>query len=42
MKLKDNGKINFIINVHDDFGDMLTGGVVAFHYLAYLFGKRRT
>ena len=39
MKLKDNGRINFIINVHDDITDMLTGGVIAFHYLAYLLAK---
>ena len=37
--LKNNGKINFIINVHDGIGDMLTGGVIAFHYLAYLLAK---
>ena len=38
-KLIENGKINFIVNVHYDYGECLTGGIVAMHYLAYLLAK---
>jgi hypothetical protein len=38
-KLKNNGKINFIVNIHHGYGEVLTGGVVAMHYLAYLLAK---
>lgn len=38
-KLKNNGKINFLVNIHHGYGEVLTGGVVAMHYLAYLLAK---
>ena len=39
MELKNNGKINFLVNIHYDFTQVFTGGVVAMHYLAYLLAK---
>ena len=39
VRLKDNGKINFIVNIHYNYGECLTGGIVAMHYLAYLLAK---
>ncbi len=39
MELLNNGKINFLINVHYDFTQVFTGGGVAMHYLAYLLAK---
>ena len=40
MELLNNGKINFIVNIHHRLGEVLTGGVVAMHYLAYLLAKK--
>tara|TARA_R110000744_G_scaffold233338_1_gene351319 strand:+ start:91 stop:1050 length:960 start_codon:yes stop_codon:yes gene_type:complete len=39
IKLKNNGKINFLVNIHYEFAESLTGGIVAMHYLAYLLAK---
>lgn len=39
MKLKNNGKINFLVQVCHTFDEVLTGGVIAMHYLAYLLAK---
>ena len=39
MELKNNGKINFLVNIYYDFTQVFTGGVVAMHYLAYLLAK---
>ncbi len=39
IKLKNNGKINFLINIHMGYGECLTGGTVAMHYLAYLLAE---
>ena len=39
MVFEDNGKINFIVNIHYSYGECLTGGIVAMHYLAYLLAK---
>lgn len=38
--LEDNGKLNFIIDLPYGFGDHLTGGLLAMHYLAYQLAKR--
>jgi hypothetical protein len=34
IHLKNNGKINFILDLHTTFGDALTGGLMSMHYLA--------
>lgn len=34
------GKINFIVAVHANFADALTGGIVAMHKLAYMLAER--
>jgi hypothetical protein len=39
VELKNNGKINFIVNIHCGYDIALTGGIVAMHYLAYLLAK---
>ena len=39
VKLKNNGKINFLLNIHTGYGECLTGGTVAMHYLAYLLAE---
>ena len=39
IELKENGKINFIVNIHYEYENCLTGGIVAMHYLAYLLAK---
>ena len=39
IELKNNGKINFIVNIHYEFRESLTGGILALHYLAYLLAK---
>ena len=39
VKLENNGKINFIVNIHYGYGTALTGGIVAMHYLAYLLAR---
>tara|TARA_R110000782_G_scaffold177040_1_gene267982 strand:+ start:414 stop:1376 length:963 start_codon:yes stop_codon:yes gene_type:complete len=39
MVLKNNGKINFLLHVCHGFDKILTGGVIAMHYLAYLLAK---
>lgn len=36
----DPGKINFIVAVHVNFANVLTGGVVAMHRLAYMLAER--
>jgi len=38
--LKDNGKINFILYCHYNFKEVLTGGILATHYLAYQIAKK--
>jgi hypothetical protein len=40
MKLPDNDKLNFLVGVHVEFKDILTGGVVAMHMLAYKLAER--
>ena len=40
MKLPDENKINFLVGIHVNFGQVLTGGIVAFHKLAYELAKR--
>lgn len=40
MKLKHNDKLTFIVNIHLDFGEALTGGIMACHYLAYKLAER--
>jgi len=40
MKLKNNGKLNFIIYIHTTFGEALTGGLMVLHYLAYVLAKK--
>ena len=39
IELKNNGKVNFIVNIHYGFEKHLTGGILAMHYLAYLLAK---
>ena len=39
IELKNNGKINFPVNIHYGIGECLTGGIIAMHYLAYLLAK---
>jgi len=39
MELRNNGKINFIVNIHYNLTQSFTGGCVAMHYLAYLLAK---
>ena len=38
--LKNNGKLNFVIYCHYHFGEVLTGGIQATHYLAYQIAKK--
>ena len=40
MKLPNNDKLNFLVEVHVGFNDVLTGGVVAMHMLAYKLAER--
>ena len=40
MRLPDNNKLNFLVGVHVEFKDVLTGGVVAMHMLAYKLAER--
>ena len=40
MNLPVENKINFLVGVHVNFGQVLTGGIVAFHKLAYELAKR--
>jgi len=40
MNLPDENKINFLVGVHFDFGQVLTGGIVALHKLAYELANR--
>jgi hypothetical protein len=40
MILPNNDKLNFLVGVHVGFGDVLTGGVVAMHMLAYKLAER--
>lgn len=40
MRLPDNDKLNFLVGVHVRFADVLTGGVVAMHMLAYKLAER--
>jgi hypothetical protein len=40
INLKHNDKLTFIINMHLDFGEALTGGIMACHYLAYKLAER--
>jgi len=39
MKLPDENKINFLVGVHVNFSQVLTGGVVAMHKLAHNLAK---
>ena len=39
MKLPDENKINFLVGIHDNFSQVLTGGVVAMHKLAHNLAK---
>tara|TARA_R110000822_G_scaffold118493_1_gene251226 strand:- start:178 stop:1131 length:954 start_codon:yes stop_codon:yes gene_type:complete len=40
VHVKDNGKINFILYCHYHFGEVLTGGILAMHYLAFQLAKK--
>ena len=40
MILEDNGKINFLIDVHTTFARALSGGILAMHKLAYELANR--
>jgi hypothetical protein len=40
MNLPDENKINFLVDVHVNFSQVLTGGVVAMHKLAYNLAKK--
>lgn len=40
VALKNNGKLNFVIYCHYHFGEVLTGGIQATHYLAYQIAKK--
>jgi hypothetical protein len=40
MNLPDENKINFLVGVHVNFSQVLTGGVVAMHKLAYNLAKK--
>lgn len=40
MRLKQNDKLTFIINIHFNFGEAMSGGIVACHYLAYKLAER--
>ena len=40
MKLLDNNKLNFVINIHFGFGEVLTGGTMACHLLAHKLAQR--
>lgn len=39
MELKNNGNINFILDLFANFKDQISGGLYAFHKLAYLLAK---
>jgi hypothetical protein len=39
MKLPDENKINFLVGVHVNFSQVLTGGIVALHKLAHNLAK---
>jgi len=39
IHLLDNGKINFLVNVHYGYKECMTGAGVAMHHLAYLLAK---
>jgi hypothetical protein len=40
MRLPNNNKLNFLVGVHFNFKDVLTGGIVAMHKLAYNLAVR--
>lgn len=40
MELNNNGKLNFVIDLHTTFGEALTGGLMVLHYLAYIIAKK--
>ena len=40
MKLPDNEKLIFLVGVHVNFAQVLTGGIVALHKLAYNLAVR--
>lgn len=40
MKLPDENKLNFLVGVHVNFSQVLTGGVVAMHKLAHTLAKK--
>ena len=40
MEFHNNGKLNFVIDLHTTFGEALTGGLMVLHYLAYIIAKK--
>ena len=40
IQLKNNGKLNFVFYCHYNFSEVLTGGILAVHYLAYQVAKK--
>jgi len=40
MKLKNNGKLNFVIDLFINFKDQMSGGLVALHRLSYELAER--
>ena len=39
VELKNNGKVNFVLHLFWTFKEVLTGGILAQHYLAYLLAE---
>lgn len=39
IELKNNGKVNFVLHLFWTFKEVLTGGILAQHYLAYLLAE---
>lgn len=40
MYLKDNDKLNFIVDLYHTFNEKFTGGIVVLHYLAYKIAEK--
>jgi len=40
IELKNNGKLNFVLYLHYNFEEVLTGGIIAYHYLAYQIAQK--
>ena len=39
MQLISNDKLTFVIDLNTTFGESLTGGLIALHYLAFLLAE---